>query len=578
VTGSASIRTELYDLFVRYQDVQKELGFYDLCDVVFAAHAGLVVWKAALGGTRALPIHAIFVDEVQDCSQGLIKTFLSACSDPNGLFLAGDTCQTIAKGVGGFRFEDLRSMFYAEREHQLSGEGDEVKLFSGDSRLVAVPPLLQLGTNYRSHNGVLRCANVLVSLLVELFPSSVDRMRLEESKTPGERPMLLPDVTPLELFYLIHRGKESTAPAEFGANQCIIVRNLETQEKVRIDFPKALVMTVEECKGLEFEDCIIYNFFSDSDAGARVLWLGVLSWAKKLLLKVQDSNDSGDMAVKEMRGVLGSLADADGESKLLECAFSSSFRGSVADKNELPAFEPSKYYIMCEELKALYVSVTRAKKRVVFFDEDEAKRAPFFELLERAQVANKISLDARQQLASEGTSSLAQASTPQEWRAQGSNLFDNRKFELAAQCFEKSKDPLEQAEAAACCDIAKALLNETPASGSAGKLAMAAEGLLFVYSQYGRAVHAEVAAKCLVSAGVSTGPLDAGASFLALASSVFLALGRPRDAASCMGVKETGESGDALVNSLGIRYAQLMGYSWTCYRLKMKSEQQTSES
>jgi len=48
-------------------------------------------------------------------------------------------------------------MFYAERERQLSGEGDEVKLFSGDSRLVAVPPLLQLGTNYRSHNGVLRC-------------------------------------------------------------------------------------------------------------------------------------------------------------------------------------------------------------------------------------------------------------------------------------------------------------------------------------------------------------------------------------------------------------------------------------
>jgi len=42
--------------------------------------------------------------------------------------------------------------------------------------------------------------------------------------------------------------------------------------------------------------------------------------------------------------------------------------------------------------------VTRAKKRVIFFDEDEAKRAPFFELLERAQVANKMSLDARQQV------------------------------------------------------------------------------------------------------------------------------------------------------------------------------------
>jgi hypothetical protein len=75
--------------------------------------------------------------------------------------MAGDTCQTIAKGVGGFRFEDLRSMFFAERELQLSS----ARVHKGDKNLVNVPPLLQLGTNYRSHNGILRCAIVVVSRL-----------------------------------------------------------------------------------------------------------------------------------------------------------------------------------------------------------------------------------------------------------------------------------------------------------------------------------------------------------------------------------------------------------------------------
>ena len=110
IFASASIRSELYDLFLKYQELRNDLGYYDLCDVIFAAHAGLVLWKARQGG-RELPIHSVLVDEVQDCSQALIKTFMSACSNPNALFLAGDTCQTIAKGVGGFRFQDIRNMF-----------------------------------------------------------------------------------------------------------------------------------------------------------------------------------------------------------------------------------------------------------------------------------------------------------------------------------------------------------------------------------------------------------------------------------------------------------------------------------
>jgi len=565
VGGSAGIRSEIYDLFLKYEEIKKEMGFYDLCDVICATHSGLVAWKAA-GGGQEMPIHSILVDEVQDCSQSLIKTFLSACSDPNGLFLAGDTCQTIAKGVGGFRFEDLRSMFFEERQLQLSDTGDG-RMYEGDLRLVNVPPLLQLATNYRSHNGILKCANVLVSLLVELFPTSVDRMRLEDSKKSGEKPVLLPDVTPLELYTLIHGLTESYKfQAEFGAEQVIIVRTTESKSKVKIEFPTALVMTVEECKGLEFQDCIIYNFFSDSTADARGLWMGVLNWVKHLNQKLDSSVDDLNLAVGEMRGVLGSLANKDGDERLLACALANKFKCG-RDMNDVPPFEPSQHYVICEELKALYVSVTRAKARIVFFDEDEQMRAPIFELLERAGVANKMSLLARSQLSSTGggASSLAQASTPKEWRAQGVLLFRAQRFDGAAQCFEKSGDDLEHSEAAACRNIAEVLLNESSPANSASKLAAAAEGLLSSYSQHGLAVHAEVAARCLVSAGV-LGEQVSGAVFLGHAACVLRALDRVQDAGRCEHVavrmSACGEGSDALVNSLGIRYAQLMHYSW----------------
>ena len=39
------------------------------------------------------------------------------CADKNALFFTGDTCQTIARGVG-FRFEDLTTMFFQLGEQQ----------------------------------------------------------------------------------------------------------------------------------------------------------------------------------------------------------------------------------------------------------------------------------------------------------------------------------------------------------------------------------------------------------------------------------------------------------------------------
>lgn len=305
----------------------------------------------------------------------------------------------------------------------------------------------------------------------------------------------------------------------------------------------------------QFDDVIIFNFFSDSAADARFIWLAVLTWVQGLLLKLQGSGDAKDAAVAEMRCVLGKLTDRGEEAELLSCAEAHNFKNSSA-------FEASKHYIICEEIKALYVSVTRAKKRIIVFDQDEARRAPMFELLQRAHVASKMSLLEREKLSSaESGSSLAQASTPEEWRAQGLQLFRAQRFDGAAQCFEKSKDLVLYAEAAACRDIADAMLKDASPDLSAGRLAAAAERLLSIFNQHGAAVHAEVAAKCLVSAGVQVGhaPGDVNLQF---ARQVLSKLGRSEDAERCERVAECGDGGDQLVSACGIRFSQLLHYPW----------------
>lgn len=54
-------------------------------------------------------------------------------------------------------------------------------------------------------------------------------------------------------------------PAQFGADQVIIVRDRAQQERVRKEIGDfALVLTVLDSKGMEFEDVLLLDFFSTS--------------------------------------------------------------------------------------------------------------------------------------------------------------------------------------------------------------------------------------------------------------------------------------------------------------------------
>ena len=83
-----------------------------------------------------------------------------------------------------------------------------------------------------------------------------------------------------ELVLMLQGAKRETSRIEFGAHQVVIVRNEEAKKTVQNDFgiDPDWVMTVQESKGLEFDDVLLYNFFSDSPA--EDLWRAVSSYSE----------------------------------------------------------------------------------------------------------------------------------------------------------------------------------------------------------------------------------------------------------------------------------------------------------
>ena len=154
------------------------------------------------------------------------------------MFMTGDTCQTIARGVG-FRFEDLRSMFYHLREK--------------DKR-IQVPELTKLEVNYRTHNGILRCAGEVVNMIHHFFPNAVDKLAKDRGHFEGSPPKILSAVSHDDLAILLIGSDVAHSQIEFGAHQAVIVRDQEAKDTLPEEFDEALVLTVFECKGLEFDE------------------------------------------------------------------------------------------------------------------------------------------------------------------------------------------------------------------------------------------------------------------------------------------------------------------------------------
>lgn len=96
------------------------------------------------------------------------------------------------------------------------------------------------------------------------------------SNIRGPKPIILADGDEDLLFYVLCGDEKQTnkdspdnikKPAlEFGCDQVVIVRDQESKKKVPTMLQHALCLTIYEAKGLEFNDVILFNFFSEAKA------------------------------------------------------------------------------------------------------------------------------------------------------------------------------------------------------------------------------------------------------------------------------------------------------------------------
>ncbi|RXW22210.1 hypothetical protein EST38_g3633 [Candolleomyces aberdarensis] len=362
----ANHRHRIYSLFRAYMDRKRKRGEFDSAD---RTHRILKAFDAA--GVPGTKIDYLYVDEAQDNLLIDARLLRLLCRNPNGLFWAGDTAQTIAIG-SSFRFDDLKAFLYRLEQRREQGERSatqsELRTF-------------QLAVNYRSHAGIVRCATAVIELITHFWPYAIDSLAPEQGIVDGPNPIFYSGWDTNTVDYIQFLSGNSGELIEFGARQL-------RDEAAKVELRKqvgdiGLILTLYECKGLEFDDVLLYRFFEDSTVDLSQ-WRVVLNLVK----------------------------------------------GATGQSLSAPRFDEERHAGICSELKFLYVAITRSRKNLWIIDcSDKAK--PIKTLWEsKGYIQSYVP-------GSDGPR-LAQSSTPEEWATTARTLFANRRYLQAMHAFERA--------------------------------------------------------------------------------------------------------------------------------------------
>ncbi|KAI6110793.1 hypothetical protein EDD16DRAFT_1710655 [Pisolithus croceorrhizus] len=363
----AEDRHALYSAFESYTKLKRERGGYDMADRTYA-----ILKALSRNPLKGQPVDHLYVDEVQDNLIIDIMLLRMLCNNADGLFWAGDTAQTISAG-SSFRFADLKSFI-----HRTEAEGRV-----GIQKCCKKPELFELAINYRSHGGIVNCAQSIVKLITDFWPESIDILRPECAMLGGPKPVFFAgsedESLPYEPFLSGLGGNR-----ELGAEQCIIVRDSVVRKQIRERFGDiAVILTLQESKGLEFDDVFLYNFFEDS-AAPLSQWRVLL-----MAFNIQATTSSLDVS-------------------------------------------GSPHSVLCTELKNLYVGVTRARKKLYLLDNSQ-KSEPMRQLWsDEGLIEVAPSTDICRYIGE---------SSPEQWAASGYKLFNAGQFQEAIRCFERADLP-----------------------------------------------------------------------------------------------------------------------------------------
>jgi len=232
----ANERPTVYALFEKYLQFLKDEGYYD---INIHSHQLLASCR---------PVYDyIVVDEVQDFTNIQLFLILKSLIKPAHFILCGDANQVVHPNF--FSWSHLKSMFY-----QNDLRGDDIRI---------------LHANYRNTPTVSDLANRLLRIKIARF-GSIDKesnyLVTTVSQNSGE------------MAFLEEKSKTVTELARKtskSVHYAVLVLRNEDKGRAAAVFHSPLLFSVQESKGLEYENIILYNVISDNAAEFNSICEGV---------------------------------------------------------------------------------------------------------------------------------------------------------------------------------------------------------------------------------------------------------------------------------------------------------------
>ena len=237
---AADERPKVYDLFRKYLRHLQASGCHDINVLSFEyLQLAQPTWDF------------VVVDEVQDFTNVQLHLVLSTLTDPTHFILCGDSNQIVHPNF--FSWAGLKRHFYGRAFASGGGSaGSKAAIEPADVMRV-------LTTNYRNSRQVTEMANRILRLKTARF-RSVDRESnyLVSSNAENAGAVTLLQDKPQLVGELDARTRASTRFA-------VVVMHPEQKAMARTRFHSPLVFSIQEAKGLEYENIILYNFVSSAE-------------------------------------------------------------------------------------------------------------------------------------------------------------------------------------------------------------------------------------------------------------------------------------------------------------------------
>lgn len=325
-------RPQIYDLFEKYLRFLDENYYYDPSMVA-------VQWQPICQPKYDF----IIVDEVQDLTNAQLFLLLKSLKKTGNFILCGDSNQIVHPNY--FSWSNVKSMFYSQ------------EALPNDVRI--------LHANYRNSPQVTEVANRILKIKNARF-GSIDRestyLVQPVSQKPGEV-VFLPDNPQIKQ----ELNKKTSKSAQFA----LIVMNQEDKAEAAKTFQTPLLFSIQEAKGLEYENIILVNFVSQYS--------------------------------REFLDISSGVTPEDLESNELRYA-------RAKDKSD-KSLDAYKFYI-----NSLYVAITRAVRNLYILE--SARKHPLLDLLGFGDQRQKLDMQETQ-------------SSVEEWQREARRLEQQGKLEQA---------------------------------------------------------------------------------------------------------------------------------------------------